>query len=110
MMLSVTWESGSKNEMLWADTRPNGSSARAVSLGEGWCFYVLQKSQHKSGLQHAMCCTNVWQKSFLTLWCKTPAAEMYACTKSMGLCILGGTNMDSGGIWILLLGQKHCPH
>lgn len=28
-MLSVTWESGSKNEMLWADSRPNRSSAGA---------------------------------------------------------------------------------
>lgn len=62
VMFSVTWESGSKNEMLWADNR---SSTGAVSLGEGWCFYALQKSQHKSGLKRAMYCMNVWQESSL---------------------------------------------
>lgn len=65
MMLSVTRESGSKIEMLWADTRPYGSSIGAVSLGEGWCCYALQKSQHKSGLEHVMYCINVWQESSL---------------------------------------------
>ena len=64
-MLSVTRESGSKNEMLWADTRPNRSSTGTVLLGEGWCFHALQKSQHKSGLKHAMYCVNVWQESSL---------------------------------------------
>lgn len=65
LMLSITWESGSKNETLCIDTRPNRSSAGAVSLGEGWCFYALQKSQHKSGLKHATYCMNVWQESSL---------------------------------------------
>lgn len=65
VILSVTWESGSKNEMLWVDTRPNRSSTTSVSLGKGWWFYASQKSQHKSGLNHATYCTNVWQESSL---------------------------------------------
>lgn len=65
LMLSVTWESGSKNEPLRVDARANRSSAGAVSLGEGWWFYVLQTSQRRSGLERAMYRMNVWRESSL---------------------------------------------
>lgn len=97
-MLSITWEPRGENRLLRADARPNRSSARAVLSGDGRCFYAMQKSQQKSGLQHATRCMIIWQKASLPQFIVQDPSCRNVCTKPMRLCVLGGTNTYFGGL------------
>lgn len=105
MTLSATRESGSKTEVLWADTDPTGLQPGLCRLGKGGVvMHCKNPSTNQDPSMRCVVSTSGKNLPCHSLWCEAPAEETCLCTTSTRLCMIWGTNTCSGGIWSLFLG------